>query len=136
MTHIVRDVEKPGSKLHKKEAAEAVTLIECPPMVVVGIVGYVQVRTARCMPTCWLAGWLLAGCMPACLSAHVGCICERRDALLPPGFSPLPVAAPCSLLPLVPPKADSPPHPRPTLRPHPAPSCLLFSCRPCAAPAP
>lgn len=44
MTHIVRDVEKPGSKLHKKEAAEAVTIIETPPMVVVGIVGYVQVR--------------------------------------------------------------------------------------------
>lgn len=48
MTHIVRDVEKPGSKLHKKEAAEAVTVIECPPMVVVGIVGYVQVRCACC----------------------------------------------------------------------------------------
>ena len=46
MTHIVRDVEKPGSKLHKKETAEAVTVIECPPMVVVGIVGYVQVRRA------------------------------------------------------------------------------------------
>ena len=33
MTHIVRDVDKPGSKLHKKETAEAVTIIECPPMV-------------------------------------------------------------------------------------------------------
>ncbi len=44
MTHIVRDVEKPGSKLHKKETAEAVTVIETPPMVVVGIVGYVKVR--------------------------------------------------------------------------------------------
>jgi large subunit ribosomal protein L3e len=68
MTHIVRDVEKPGSKLHKKEAAEAVTLIECPPMVVVGIVGYVQVRAGACL----LAGrW--PGCLPACLPvwAHV-----------------------------------------------------------------
>lgn len=46
MTHIVRDVEKPGSKLHKKEAAEAVTIIETPPMVVVGIVGYVKVGGA------------------------------------------------------------------------------------------
>jgi ribosomal protein L3 len=46
MTHIVRDVEKPGSKLHKKETAEAVTIIETPPMVVVGIVGYVQVGAA------------------------------------------------------------------------------------------
>ena len=27
MTHLVRDVDKPGSKLHKKEAAEAVTII-------------------------------------------------------------------------------------------------------------
>ncbi|PQQ04802.1 60S ribosomal protein L3-2 [Prunus yedoensis var. nudiflora] len=42
MTHIVRDVEKPGSKLHKKETCEAVTIIETPPMVVVGVVGYVK----------------------------------------------------------------------------------------------
>lgn len=45
MTHIVRDVDRPGSKLHKKETCEAVTIIETPPMVVVGVVGYV--RTAR-----------------------------------------------------------------------------------------
>ncbi|KAK2647931.1 hypothetical protein Ddye_015420 [Dipteronia dyeriana] len=32
MTHIVRDVEKPGSKLHKKETCEAVTIVETPPM--------------------------------------------------------------------------------------------------------
>merc|ERR1712137_530647 len=30
MTHIVRDVDKPGSKMHKKEGVEAVTIIECP----------------------------------------------------------------------------------------------------------
>ena len=36
MTHILREVEKPGSKLHKKETIEAVTIIETPPMVVVG----------------------------------------------------------------------------------------------------
>ena len=30
MTHIVRDVEKPGSKMHKKEQCDAVTIIECP----------------------------------------------------------------------------------------------------------
>eukprot|EP01027_Heterolobosea_sp_BB2_P023679 GEZU01035632.1.p1 GENE.GEZU01035632.1~~GEZU01035632.1.p1 ORF type:complete len:402 (+),score=157.12 GEZU01035632.1:61-1266(+) len=40
MTHIVRDLDKPGSKMHKKEILEAVTIIETPPMVVVGIVGY------------------------------------------------------------------------------------------------
>ncbi|KAK8305767.1 hypothetical protein V6Z12_D03G083500 [Gossypium hirsutum] len=32
MTHIVREVEKPGSKLHKKETCEAVTIVETPPM--------------------------------------------------------------------------------------------------------
>ena len=45
MTHIVREVTKPGSRLHKKECVEAVTIIECPKMVVVGIVGYI--RTPR-----------------------------------------------------------------------------------------
>ena len=35
MTHIVREVTKPGSRLHKKECVEAVTIIECPKMVVV-----------------------------------------------------------------------------------------------------
>ena len=42
MTHVVREVVKPGSRLHKKEVVEAVTIIECPKMVVVGIVGYIQ----------------------------------------------------------------------------------------------
>jgi large subunit ribosomal protein L3e len=42
MTHIVRDVDRPGSKLHKKEVVEAVSIIETPPMVCVGIVGYIQ----------------------------------------------------------------------------------------------
>jgi large subunit ribosomal protein L3e len=42
MTHIVRDVDKLGSKLNKKETVEAVTLIETPPMVIVGVVGYIQ----------------------------------------------------------------------------------------------
>jgi len=45
MTHILRDVEKPGSKLHKKESCEAVTILEAPPMVVVGVVGYVKTPT-------------------------------------------------------------------------------------------
>jgi len=42
MTHILRDVNKPGSDLHKKETVEAVTIIETPPMVVVGLVGYLE----------------------------------------------------------------------------------------------
>ncbi|CAA2982342.1 60S ribosomal L3 [Olea europaea subsp. europaea] len=54
MTHIVREVEKPGSKLHKKETCEAVTVIETPPMVVVGVVGYVKTpRGLRCLNTVW-----------------------------------------------------------------------------------
>lgn len=42
MTHIVREAEKPGSKINKKEVVEAVTVIEAPPMVIVGIVGYIE----------------------------------------------------------------------------------------------
>lgn len=54
MTHIVRDVEKPGSKLHKKETCEAVTIIETPPMIVVGIVGYaITPRGLRTYSTVW-----------------------------------------------------------------------------------
>ncbi|KAI9178477.1 hypothetical protein LWI28_026989 [Acer negundo] len=54
MTHIVRDVEKPGSKLHKKETCEAVTIIETPPVVVVGVVGYVKTpRGLRSLCTVW-----------------------------------------------------------------------------------
>ncbi|XP_047338550.1 60S ribosomal protein L3-2-like [Impatiens glandulifera] len=54
MTHIVRDVEKPGSKLNKKEACEAVTIIEAPPMVIVGVVGYVKTsRGLRSLNTVW-----------------------------------------------------------------------------------
>merc|ERR1712023_402751 len=41
-THILRDVDKAGSKAHKKEVVEAVTVIEAPPMVVVGMVGYYE----------------------------------------------------------------------------------------------
>jgi len=40
MTHIVRELDKLGSKMHKKEIVEAVTVIEAPPMIVVGVVGY------------------------------------------------------------------------------------------------
>ena len=54
MTHIVRDVEKPGSKLHKKETLEAVTIVETPEMVVVGVVGYVKTpQGLRALNTVW-----------------------------------------------------------------------------------
>jgi len=54
MTHILREVNKPGSKLHKREAVEAVTIIETPPMAVVGLVGYLQTpRGLRTLTTIW-----------------------------------------------------------------------------------
>ncbi|CAM9315378.1 unnamed protein product [Lampetra fluviatilis] len=42
MTHVLREVHRSGSKIGKREEVEAVTIIETPPMVVVGMVGYVQ----------------------------------------------------------------------------------------------
>lgn len=54
MSHVVREIERPGSKLHKKEAVEAVTVLEAPPMVVVGIVGYVATPNGlRTLTTVW-----------------------------------------------------------------------------------
>jgi large subunit ribosomal protein L3e len=54
MTHILREVNKPGSKLHKKETVEPVTIIEAPPMVVVGLVGYVETpQGLRSLTTVW-----------------------------------------------------------------------------------
>jgi large subunit ribosomal protein L3e len=56
MTHILREVTKPGSKLHKRETVEAVTIVEAPPMNVVGMVGYVQTpRGLRTLTTVWAA---------------------------------------------------------------------------------
>jgi len=54
MTHIVREVDKPGSKVHKKEVVEAVTILETPPIVVVGIVGYIDTpQGMRSLTTAW-----------------------------------------------------------------------------------
>lgn len=54
MTHVVRFVERPGSNDHKKETVEAVTILETPPMVVVGIVGYTRTPTGlRALTTVW-----------------------------------------------------------------------------------
>lgn len=56
MTHIVREIERPGSKLHKKEAVEAVTILETPPMTAVGLVGYVETPNGlRTLTTVWAA---------------------------------------------------------------------------------
>uniref|UniRef100_A0A915JXL6 60S ribosomal protein L3 n=1 Tax=Romanomermis culicivorax TaxID=13658 RepID=A0A915JXL6_ROMCU len=54
MTHIVREVDKPGSKVNKKEVVEAVTILEAPPMVVIGVIGYIDTpRGLRSLKTVW-----------------------------------------------------------------------------------
>jgi large subunit ribosomal protein L3e len=43
-----------ATELHKKETCEAVTLIETPPMIVVGLVGYIKTpRGLRSLNTIW-----------------------------------------------------------------------------------
>ncbi|PQE17787.1 60S ribosomal L3 protein [Rutstroemia sp. NJR-2017a BVV2] len=54
MTTIVRDLDRPGAKTHKKEVVEAVTVIETPPVIVVGLVGYIETpRGLRSLTTVW-----------------------------------------------------------------------------------
>jgi large subunit ribosomal protein L3e len=54
MSHILRDLDRPGSRLNKKEIIEAVTIIETPPIVVVGLVGYIETpRGLRALTTVW-----------------------------------------------------------------------------------
>jgi large subunit ribosomal protein L3e len=65
MTHVVREVNKPGSKNHNKEVVEAVTIIETPPMVVVGLVGYIKTpQGLRALRTVF--------------AAHMDDACKRR----------------------------------------------------------
>lgn len=54
MTSVVRDLDRPGSKMHKREIAEGVTVVDTPPIVVVGIVGYVETpRGLRSLTSVW-----------------------------------------------------------------------------------
>jgi len=56
MTHIVREVDKVGSKIHKKEVVEAVSIIATPPLVVVGVIGYVETpKGLRSLTSVWAA---------------------------------------------------------------------------------
>merc|ERR1712198_466359 len=65
MTHILREVDRPGSKVNKKEVVECVTLLECPPVMCVGIVGYIDTpRGTRAFKTIW--------------AEHLGEECRRR----------------------------------------------------------
>jgi len=58
MTHIVRDVDRPGSKMNKKEIVEGVSILEAPPMVCCGFVGYVETPRGLRALTSVLAGHL------------------------------------------------------------------------------
>lgn len=54
MTHIVREVDRPGSKVNKKEVVEPVTIVETPSLVVVGVVGYIETpQGPRTLKTVW-----------------------------------------------------------------------------------
>ncbi|KAF4961902.1 hypothetical protein FSARC_9978 [Fusarium sarcochroum] len=54
MTTIVRDLDRPGAKANKKEIVEAVTIVDTPPMIVVGLVGYIETpRGLRSLTTVW-----------------------------------------------------------------------------------
>jgi len=54
MTHIVRDVDRPGSKMNKKEIVEGVSVLEAPPMICCGFVGYVETpRGLRALTSVW-----------------------------------------------------------------------------------
>jgi len=55
MTHVVRDIHFPGSKMwHNRETCEAVTIVECPAMVAVGVVGYIETPNGlRALTTVW-----------------------------------------------------------------------------------
>ena len=65
MTHVVREVHKPGSKRHQKEIVDAVTIIETPPMVIVGMVGYIETpKGLRALTTVW--------------TNHISDECKRR----------------------------------------------------------
>ena len=54
MTHVVRELDRIGSKAHKKEIVESCTIIETPPMKIVGMVGYIETPTGlRTLTTVW-----------------------------------------------------------------------------------
>eukprot|EP01111_Echinosteliopsis_oligospora_P005813 TRINITY_DN194_c0_g1_i1.p1 TRINITY_DN194_c0_g1~~TRINITY_DN194_c0_g1_i1.p1 ORF type:complete len:402 (-),score=96.74 TRINITY_DN194_c0_g1_i1:109-1314(-) len=54
MTHIVRDLDKLGSKMHKREVVDFVTILETPPIVIIGLVGYLETPSGvRSIGTVW-----------------------------------------------------------------------------------
>ena len=55
MTHIVRQFDRRlGKKVVKRDIVEACTIVECPPMKIVGMVGYIETpRGLRQLSTVW-----------------------------------------------------------------------------------
>lgn len=54
MTHTMRELNRPGSKSHQKDIVEGVTIIECPPMIGIGVVGYMKTPNGmRAVTTVW-----------------------------------------------------------------------------------
>ncbi|KAG7243570.1 hypothetical protein INR49_011127, partial [Caranx melampygus] len=65
MTHTLREMHRTGLKQSKREEVEAVTIIETPPVIVVGVVGYIQtIRGLRSLKTIF--------------AEHVSDECRRR----------------------------------------------------------
>jgi large subunit ribosomal protein L3e len=58
MTHILWEVDRPGSKVNEKEVVEAVTSVETPRMVVVDSVGHVETPQGL-----WTFKTILAECI-------------------------------------------------------------------------
>jgi large subunit ribosomal protein L3e len=54
MTHVLRELNRRHSRADKKEIVEPVTILECPPMVGIGFVGYQKtIRGLRAVGTVW-----------------------------------------------------------------------------------
>lgn len=54
MTTIVRDLDRPGAKSHKKEVVEAVTVIETPPVRIPGHISSYMLPTVQ---PAWLCAY-------------------------------------------------------------------------------
>jgi large subunit ribosomal protein L3e len=56
MTHVLRSVNRANSRLNKKDALESVTVVEVPPLVGIGIVGYKETpQGLKPITTAWAA---------------------------------------------------------------------------------
>ncbi|KAG9331138.1 hypothetical protein JZ751_019958 [Albula glossodonta] len=65
MTHTLREVHRTGMKISKREEVEAVTIVETPPLIVVGVVGYIEtIRGLRPLKTIF--------------AEHISDECKRR----------------------------------------------------------